>query len=142
MNSIDLETKIEGLKKAIAEHKDFTGTYESQLIKAEQELKDIDKPELTPSQMDDIYEAVESGVDKFDWNDTDNFEIEYGIDYDGRVNCDSHEFRNSDDLVRAVVEKVCKLFVEVDPTEEEQDKEAEEYGDSLDTTEDDNHPVQ
>ena len=29
MSKIDLETKIEGLKKAIAEHKDFTGTYES-----------------------------------------------------------------------------------------------------------------
>ena len=25
MNELDLETKIEGLKKAIAEHKDFAG---------------------------------------------------------------------------------------------------------------------
>ena len=54
MNSIDLETKIEGLKKAIAEHKDFAGTYESQLVQTEQELKDIDKPELTPAQLDDV----------------------------------------------------------------------------------------
>ena len=132
MNKLDLETKIEGLKKAIAEHKDFTGTYESQLETAEQDLKDIDKPELTSSQMDDIYEAVESGVDKFDWNDTDNFEIEYGINHDGKVNCDSHEFRNSDDLVQMIVDKVCKLFVEADCPEDE----------ILDTTEDDNHPVQ
>ena len=36
MNELDLQTKIEGLKKAIAEHKDFTGTYESQLVKTEQ----------------------------------------------------------------------------------------------------------
>ena len=114
MSKIDLETKIEGLKKAIAEHKDFAGTYESQLKEAEQDLKDIDKPVLTPSQLDDIHEAVETGVENFDFSDTDNFEIEYGIDYDGRVNCDSHEFRNSDDLVRAVVEKVCKLFVEAE----------------------------
>ena len=127
MNKIDLELKIEGLKKAIAEHKDFTGTYESQLKETEQELKDIDKPVLTASQLDDIHEAVETGVENFDFSDTDNFEIEYGIDYDGRVNCDSHEFRNSDDLVRMVVEKVCNLFVE---TEE------------LDTTEADNHTVQ
>ena len=128
MNKVDLELKIEGLKKAIAEHKDFTGTYESQLKTTEQELKDIDKPELTPSQLDDIHEAVETGVENFDFSDTDNFEIEYGIDYDGRVNCESHEFRNSDDLVRAVVEKVCKLFVEADCSEDE-----------LDTTEVDNH---
>ena len=31
MNEMDLKTKIEGLEKAIAEHKDFTNTYESQL---------------------------------------------------------------------------------------------------------------
>ena len=40
MNEIDLTTKIEGLKKAIAEHKDFAGNYESDLAKAEQELKE------------------------------------------------------------------------------------------------------
>ena len=127
MNKIDLETKIEGLKKAIAEHKDFAGTYESQLVQTEQELKDIDKPELTPAQLDDVYEAIERGVNEFDFSDTDNFEIEYGIDYNGKVNCESHDFRNSNDLVEMIVKEVCKLFVE---TEE------------LDTTEDDNHPVQ
>ena len=127
MSKIDLELKIEGLKKAIAEHKDYTGTYESQLATAEQDLKDIDKPELTPSQLDDIYEAVEARVGEFDFSDTDNFEIEYGISYDCKVECESHEFRNSQDLVEMIVEKVSKLFVE-----------AEE----LDTTEDDNHPVQ
>ena len=119
MNELDLTTKIEGLKKAIAEHKDFAGNYESDLAKCEQELKDYNKPELTPMQMDDIYEAIETGVENFDFSDTDNFEIEYGIDYDGRVNCESHEFRNSDDLVRMVVEKVCNLFKEADCPEDD-----------------------
>ena len=80
MNEVDLTTKIEGLKKAIAEHNDFAGNYTSDLAKAEQQLKDYNKPELTPSQMDDIFEAVETGVENFDFSDTDNFEIEYGIE--------------------------------------------------------------
>ena len=124
MNSIDLETKIEGLKKAIAEHKDFTGTYESQLVKAEQELKDLDKPELTPSQLDDIYEAVEKSVSEFDFSDTDNFDKEFNIDYDNRIQLENFDFTNQTDLVEMIIEKVSKLFVE-----------AEE----LDTTEVDNH---
>lgn len=119
MNQYELETKIEGLKKAIAEHKDFTGTYESQLVKAEQELKDYNKVELTPMQMDDIYEAVEKGVDEFDFDDTDNFELEYGIDYDGKVNLEHHSFRNSQDLVEMIVEKVSRLFKEADAPEDE-----------------------
>ena len=118
MNEMDLKTKIEGLEKAITEHKDFSATYENQLKKAQQELKDYNKPELTPSQMDDIFEAIETGIENFDFSDTDNFEIEYGIDYDGRVNCENHEFRNSDDLARMVAEKVCNLFKEVPSNEE------------------------
>ena len=55
MNSIDLETKIEGLKKAIAEHNDFAGTYTSDLAKAEQQLKDLGKIALPPVVFDDIY---------------------------------------------------------------------------------------
>jgi len=130
MNSIDLQTKIEGLKKAIAEHNDFAGTYTSDLAKTEQELKDINKPELTPLQLDDIHEAIEEGVENFDWSDTGNYNIEYGIDYDGRVNCDSFELSHSNDLVEMIVKKVHKLFTEAECPEE------------LDTTEDDNHPVE
>ena len=120
MNELDLTTKIEGLKKAIAEHKDFAGTYESQLAKSEQELKDLGKIALPPAVFDEIYTAVENAVEQFDFSDTDNFDIEYGIEYDGRVHCESHEFRNSDDLVRMVVEKVSEVFTEAECPEDDQ----------------------
>ena len=127
MSKVDLELKIEGLKKAITEHKDSAVTYEDQLKQTEQELKDLDKPELTPSQMDDIYEAVESGVGEFDFSDEDNYNSEFELDYDNKVTLSNLELCNHQDLVEMIVEKISKLFVE-----------AEE----LDTTEDDNHPVQ
>ena len=131
MNSIDLETKIEGLKKAIAEHEDFTGTYKSQLETAEKELKDLGKIALPPVVFDDIYEAVEKAVEKYDFSDTDNFDIEYGIEYDGKVHCESHEMCDTSDLVDMIVEKVSRVFTEADCPEE------------LDTTEADNHkPVE
>ena len=131
---MDLTTKIEGLKKAIAEHNDFAGNYASDLAKCEQELKDYNKPELTPSQLDDIHEAVENAVNDFNFEDTDNYNIEYGIDYDGKVNCESFEFQDSYELVEKIVTKVCNLFKEADsPTDEENardDKEAEELADN------------
>ena len=131
MNEIELKTKIEGLKKAIAEHNDFAGNYTSDLAKCEQELKDYHKPELTESQLDDIYGAIEKAVEQFDFSDTDNYEIDYGINYDSRITCESHEFINSSDLVQMIADKVCRLFKEADAPEE------------LDTTEPDNHkPVE
>ena len=135
MNSIDLETKIEGLKKAIAEHKDFAGTYESNLAKCEQELKDLGKIALPPVVFDDIYEAVEKGIGEFDFSDTDNFDKEFSIDYNDKVQLDNFDFTNTTDLVEIIVEKVSKLFTEMDcPTDEENErdnKEAEELSDEL-----------
>ena len=119
MNEIELKTKIEGLEKAIKEHDDFSQVYQSDLAKYEQELKDYNKPELTPSQMDDIYEAVESAVNEYDFSDTDNFEIEYGINYDGKIHCESHELSDSSGLIEAISEKVYRLFKEADCPEDD-----------------------
>ena len=114
MNEMDLLTKIEGLEKAIKEHKDFASTYESQLTTTKQELVDLHKPELTTSQMEAVEGAIEQAVSQFDFTDTENFEIDYSLDYDGRVQCESHEFINDCDLVQMIVDKVCKLFKEVE----------------------------
>ena len=127
MNEMDLLTKIEGLEKAIAEHKDFATNYESKLKATKQELIDLHKPELTPKQLEAIECAVEQAVNEFDFNDTENYEIDYSLDYDGRVQCESHEFINDSDLVEMIVNRVCKLFKEAECPEE------------LDTTEPDHH---
>ena len=130
MSELDLQTKIEGLKKAIAEHKDFAGNYESDLARTEQELKDLGKIALPPVVFDDIYEAVERGVESFDFSDTDNYNIEYGIEYDGRVHCESFEMSDTSDLIDMIVKKGSRVFTEMECPEE------------LDTTETDNHPVE
>ena len=114
MNEMDLLTKIEGLEKAIKEHNDFSTSYNEKLKQAKQELVDLHKPELTTSQAEAIERAVEQAVNTFDFSDTDNFEIDYSLDYDGRVQCESHEFINGDDLIMNIVDKVCRLFKEVE----------------------------
>ena len=119
MNEMDLKTKIEGLEKAIAEHKDFTATYEGTLKQTKQQLEDYNKPELTPAMMDEVHNAIEKAVEAFDWNDTNNFEIDYSLDYDGKVHCESHELSDSSDLIDAISEKVYRLFKEADCPEDD-----------------------
>ena len=134
MNEMDLLTKIEGLEKAIKEHVDLSDQYKLKLTDTKQELVDLHKPELTTKQIEAIEGAVEQAVNAFDFTDTDNFEIDYSLDYDGRVQCESHEFNNSYNLVDEIVTEVCNLFKETDsPTEEENardDKEAEKLADN------------
>ena len=127
MNKEQLETDIAALELLVNDTANKSKDFTDQLEQAKKDLADINKPTLKPSQFDDIYEAIERGVESYDFSDTDNFDIEYGIEYDGRVHCETHELINDSDLVEAIVEKVSKLFVEA------------EYPEELDTTEDDNH---
>ena len=108
-----IEATVKGLQDKI-------GHLNMELKDKQRELEDANKPELTPTQMDDIYEAIEKAVDSFDFSDTDNFEIDYSLDYEGRVQCESHEFINENDLVQMIADKVCMLFKEADCPEDDQ----------------------
>ena len=134
MDKEQLETNLAALKLLQQETNEKLVDYKAQVSLIEKELEDFNKPELTPAQVDNVYLAVEKAVEEFDFSDTDNFDIEYGVDYDGRIHCESHELNNTTELVELICDKVTKLFKEAEcPTDEENardDKEAEELADN------------
>ena len=134
MDKEQLETNLAALKLLQQETNDKLTDYKAQVSLIEKELEDFNKPELTPAQVDNVYLAIEKAVEEFDFSDTDNFDIEYGVDYDGKVHCENHELNNTTDLVELICDKVTRLFKEAEcPTDEENardDKEAEELADN------------
>ena len=119
MNAKDLELKIAGLQKAIKEHKDFSNTYENDLRETQKQLEDYNKPELSPVVMDQINSVVESVLNGFNWDDSDNYQdLEYEIDYDGRVSLSSISF-DTYEIQERIVDQVCNLFKEADAPEDE-----------------------
>ena len=119
MDKEQLETNLAALKLLASEANEKLTDYKVQVSVLEKELEDFNKPALTPEQFDGITCAIESAVEEFDFTDTDNFELEYGIDYDGKVYCESHEFRNNEDLVEMVCNKVYALFAEAECPEDD-----------------------
>ena len=118
MNKVDLEVKVESLKKMVLDSQQSTSNYTGQLTEVEKDLKDYNKPELTGGQLDDVYAAIETGVGEFDFTDSDNYNIEYGIDYDGRVNCENLELNSHCELNEKIAKAVCDLFKEIPSNEE------------------------
>ena len=55
----------------------------------------------------------------YDFSDTDCYSIDFGIDYDGRVHCESFDFDNADDLGHEIYERVARLFAEATALEDE-----------------------
>ena len=120
----ELENKMAALKLLQSETNDKVKDYQQQIADLQKQIDDYNKPELTPAQLDDIHNAVENAVNDFNFEDTDNYHIEYELDYDGRVNANSLEFQNSYELTEKIVEKVFNLFKETEcPTDEDETNE-------------------
>jgi len=119
MNAKDLELKIAGLEKAIQEKTTDASRFKDELEITKKQLADVNKPELTGLQLDHIQEAIENAVDEFDFDDVENYDKEFEIDYDGRVQLQHFDFTNTQELVEMIVDKVHKLFVEVEDEEDD-----------------------
>ena len=127
MTKEELEKEISILKERVEANKTMSENYVNNLAKLQKKLEDINKPELTPMQFDLIQEAIEGGVGDFDFCDTDKYDKEFGLDYDGRVMLDSVDLNDTYELIEGIVERVHKLFTEAECPEE------------LDTTKPDHH---
>ena len=107
-----LEKQKEALELLLDTNATDLNTYNSDLEAIKKQLKEINKPEITTYQMDEITEAIEMAVDQFDFTDSDNFDLEYEIDYDGRVAVSNMEFNSITNLQEEISERVLELFKE------------------------------
>ena len=108
-----LEATIKGLEEKLKSVTDDLNTKNRELV-------DINKPIMTNEMFDNIHELVEDGIGNFDFNDSNNYEIEYELDYDGRVNAHSIELNDTHYLAESIMNKIdshYKIIETVNPTE-------------------------
>ena len=123
MTKVELEVKLEALQKLLEEKANEQTTYQNQINDLQKQLADLNKPKLTPMQFDEVNQAIETAIGNFEFDNEDNYSIEFGLDYDGRVHCESFSFDNAYDLHREIYEAVGYLFAEAneDDNQENQD---------------------
>jgi hypothetical protein len=119
MTKEQLETNLAALKLLEAETGIKHESFKQQVQEAEKKLEDINKPVLTPLYFDKIQEAIEEGVGNFSFDDQDNYDKEFGMEYDGKVHLESLDLTCTYELVEKIVEQVHKLFVEADCPEDD-----------------------
>ena len=94
-----LEATIKGLEEKLQ-------SVTNDLKTKNKELEDVSKPEMTEEMYDELHGLVEEGVSKFDFTDSGNYEIEYELDYDGRVNASSIELNDTYNLVESIMKRI------------------------------------
>ena len=94
-----LEATIKGLEEKL-------DSLNTNLMEKQRELADVNKPEMTDEMYDELHGLVEEGIEKFDFSDSNNYEIEYELDYDGRVNAHSIELNDTHELVESIMKRI------------------------------------
>jgi hypothetical protein len=118
MTKTELEAKIEALQAALDTKTQEQNAYQSQIDAFKKQLIDLSKPKLTPLQFDKLTESVEEAVGNFDFDDTDNYSLDFHIDYDNRIAVESLTFDNADELVRVICDEVYNIFGEAECPDE------------------------
>jgi predicted unusual protein kinase regulating ubiquinone biosynthesis (AarF/ABC1/UbiB family) len=98
-----LEATVKGLQDKI-------GSLNMDLKAKQQELEDAGKPVISSTTMDVINDAVNYAVENYNFDNTDQYELDFSLDYDGRVQSETINLRDTYELVEAIVTNVEKQF--------------------------------
>ena len=120
-----LETK-EMLEATVKGLQDKIGQLNTDLKSKQQELEDVSKPVISSTVMNVVNDAINYAVENYSFDNTDQYEIDFSIDYDSRIQAETINLTDTYELVEAIVTNVEKQFKIVE---------------ELDTTEPDNHKV-
>ena len=97
-----LEATVKGLQDKI-------GQLNTDLKSKQQELEDVNKPELTALQMDIINDAVDSALSSYEL-DCGHFDYEFEMDYENRIQLNNLSFTDTYDLAEAVIVNIERHF--------------------------------
>ena len=98
-----LEATVKGLQEKISQlNMDLKGK--------QQELEDANKPVISSTTMDIINDAVNYAVENYNFDNTDQYELDFSLDYDGRVQAETINLRDTYELMEAVVMNIERQF--------------------------------
>jgi len=121
MTKVELEVKLEALQKLLEEKANEQATYQNQINELQRKLDDLNKPKLTGFQLNQVRKAIETAVMNYPLDELDNYSIDYGIDYDNRITCESFCFDSADDLAEDIAQGVEYLFEIIDDEDDNQE---------------------
>ena len=119
-----LENKKAALELLQNETNEKLNDYKQQISTLQKQIDDYNKPALTPMQVDNLHKAIEDAVDGFHFDEVDMYDVEFGMEYDGRVHLETIGLQCAYELTDKIVTSVMNLFKEADcPTDKDENNE-------------------
>ena len=98
-----IEATVKGLQDKI-------GSLNMELKDKQKELEDAGKPVISSEVMDTINDAINEALEGYNFDNTDQYEIDFSLDYDGKVQAETINLTDTYELMEAIVINVEKQF--------------------------------
>ena len=98
-----LETTVKGLQDKI-------GQLNMDLKGKQQELEDANKPVISSTVMNVVNDAINEAIEGYSFDNTDQYDLDFSIDYDGRIQAETINLTDTYELMEAIVTRVEKQF--------------------------------
>ena len=98
-----LEATVKGLQEKISQ-------LNMDLKSKQQDLEDASKPVISSTVMNIVNDAINHAVENYDFDNRDQYELDFSLDYDGRVQAETINLTDTYELVEAIVTNVEKQF--------------------------------
>ena len=98
-----LEATVKGLQDKI-------GQLNMDLKSKQQDLEDANKPVISNTTMDVVNDAVNNAIENYNFDNADQYELDFSLDYDGRVQAETINLRDTYELAEAIIIGIEKQF--------------------------------
>jgi len=98
-----LEATVKGLQDKI-------GQLNMDLKSKQQDLEDANKPVISSTVMNVVNDAINEAIENYNFDNTDKYELDFSLDYDGKVQAETINLTDTYELMEAIVSKVEKQF--------------------------------
>ena len=98
-----LEATVKGLQEKIQ-------SLQNDLTTKQKELENVSKTKITGELYDEIGSAIEDAVEGFNFDNPDGYDVDFGMEYDGRVYIESIGMQSTYELTNSIMAKIDKRF--------------------------------
>ena len=98
-----LEATVKGLQDKISQ-------LNMDLKSKQQDLEDANKPVISSTTMDVVNDAVNEAIEGYHFDNADQYDLDFSLDYDGRVQAETINLRDTYELAEAIIIGIEKQF--------------------------------
>jgi len=98
-----LEATVKGLQEKIS-------SLQTDLNEKQRQLENVSKTKITTELYDEIIDTIENAIEGYNFDDTENYEFEFGMEYDGKVYVESVCMQSCYEITNFITRNIDQRF--------------------------------